>query len=317
MQALWARILLVVVFAAAVVGAHVLPGLDATELHAEIRNGMHIIAFALVAAVVFEVLPMRSGSAALVTLVLVAAIGASAEFAQTRVGKPFGAADLVRDVAGAAVYLLARILWEWAAKDADGTGVRVTAKTVSVALVTLLFAPLAYWLYGAGQVAARFPTLLDFEGRWDTHVYYPVNAEVRFVNVSSPGSGFDPTYAEVRLLDHDWSGIKINLLVTDWSVYEYVTLRASITGAYESRVVVTLNDGAHPGHATEHRIGAQDVGEEPVVIRLPIRDAANRPGRPELDPANIQAIHIIGRTKSHDTGPGGEPRLRLDDIRLE
>ena len=94
-------------------------------------------------------------------------------------------------------------------------------------------------------------------------------------------------------------------------------MRVAIVGAYESRVVVFLNDGAHPGHSTEHRIGSQIIGPEPTIVRFPIRDATEMSGRPSLDPSNIRAIHVIGRTKAHTPHESGETRLLLDDIRLE
>lgn len=59
----------------AVVGGHLLPGLDATEIDREIRNGLHFIGFALIAAVIFEALSMRPLSAVVTTLLLVASLG--------------------------------------------------------------------------------------------------------------------------------------------------------------------------------------------------------------------------------------------------
>jgi len=294
-----------------------LPGLDTTELHAEIRNGLHVIAFALVAAVIYELLPMRATFAALTTLALVTTLGVLAEFAQTRVGKPFGLEDLARDIAGATLYLCARLVWQWASSRAGSPVVRFSARTVSVALGAMLFVPLTYWLYGTAQVVSRYPTVLDFDSRWDTHLYQAVASEVSFVSEETPVGQFNGTFSEIRLLHHDWSGLKINPIVSDWSSYEYLTMRAAIVGAYDSRVVVSLSDGTHSGYATEHRIGAQRIGPEPVLIRFPLRDAVDIPGRPDLDLSYIKSINIIGRTKSHNKIEGGEPRLFLDDIRLE
>lgn len=311
------KVVIIVPLAAAVIGGHMLPGLDTTELHAEIRNALHVIAFALVAAVIFEVLPMRATLAAITTLALVTALGALAELAQTQVGKPIGLQDLARDIAGAALYLCARLVWQWTNSRERVPVVRFSARIAAVALGALLFVPLTYWLYGAAQVISRYPTILDFDGRWDTHVYQPVESEVSFVTADAPGGDFDGTFSEIRLLHHDWSGLKIVPLVSDWSSFQYLTMQAAIVGAYESRVVVFLSDGAHPGYPTEHRIGAHNIGPEPMVIRFPLRDAIDVPGRPKLDLSNIKAINMIGRTKSHNTSEGGEPRLFLDDIRLE
>jgi hypothetical protein len=184
-------------------------------------------------------------------------------------------------------------------------------------LIARLFVPLTYWLLTIAQVTERYPTILDFEDRRDSYLYLPIDSEVRFVNADPARGEFDTAFAEILLLDHDWSGIKINPLVSDWSSFQYLTMRAAIVGAYESRVIVFLSDGTHPGYPTEHRIGARNIGPEPEVIRFPLRDAVDVPGRPRLDLSDILTMSIIGRTKSHSTGENRGTRLLLDDIRLE
>ncbi len=120
--------------AVAVVGGHLLPGLDATEIDREIRNGLHLIGFALIAAVIFEALSMRPLSAVVTTLLLVASLGALAEFVQSLDGKGYDLADLTRDVAGAATYLCARLVWNWTNAEARSSVARFSARLLSIVL---------------------------------------------------------------------------------------------------------------------------------------------------------------------------------------
>jgi hypothetical protein len=311
------KVVIIVPLAAAVIAGHLLPGLDATGLDIEIRNALHVIAFAIIAAVIFEVLPMRPATAVLSTLAFVAVLGALAELAQTQVGKSFGVTDLFRDLAGATLYLCARLVWQWTNSTKRAPAIHFSARLISVALGALLFVPLTYWLYTTNQVAAKYPTILDFEDRWDAYLFQTVESEFSFVTADASGRDFDETFAEITLLDHDWSGIKISPLVPDWSSFQYLTMQVAIVGAYESRIVVFLNDGAHPGYSSQHGIGIHNVGPEPTVIRFPLHDVVDKPGRPPLDPSKIKLVYIIARTKSHSTSEKGGPRLLLDNIRLE
>jgi hypothetical protein len=78
-------VIAIVLVAAAVIGGHLLPGFDNSRVDDGIRNGLHVLVFAIVAIIIFENL-VRSGISALiatlVTAILVAIIGVSAEFLQ-------------------------------------------------------------------------------------------------------------------------------------------------------------------------------------------------------------------------------------------
>ena len=61
---------------------HLLPGLEDSAIESGIRNGLHIILFAMVAVVVFALAEAVTTRPALLTFVIVAAIGSLAEIAQ-------------------------------------------------------------------------------------------------------------------------------------------------------------------------------------------------------------------------------------------
>jgi hypothetical protein len=301
----------------AVVIGHLLPGLDTAEIHREIRNALHVIGFALIAAVVFESLSMRAKNAALVTLLIVAALGALAEFAQNFDGKGFDLEDFYRDIAGAALYLCARLVWQWSNAEGRASAVRFSARFVSIVLGVLLFLPLGYWLSVNARIAANFPTILDFDGRWDSYLYLPVNSEIRLVSENAANSEFAGSFAEVILLHRRWSGLKVEPVVSDWSSYQFLTMRAAIDGEFEGEITVEISDGDHPGYRVQHFVGEHGAGPEPAVIRIPLHGVVEIPGRPDLDTSNIMDVYIIAKTRRKSENKDGVTRMLIDDIRLE
>lgn len=301
----------------AVVIGHLLPGLDATEIDREIRNSLHVIGFAVIAAVIFEALPMRRTIAALMTLLLITALGALAEFAQSFDGKGFDLADLLRDVVGATIYICARIAWLWSNADGRSSVVRVSARLASIVLISLLLVPFSYWLSVNARIAAKFPTIMDFEGPWDSYTYQPVNSNLQLVNTKSTAEKNAGSSLEILLLHRGWSGVNVKPVVSDWSSYQFITMRAAIIGGEDSTITVDISDVDHPGFRVQHYVGERSVGPEPTVLRFPLHSVDEIPGRPHLDPANVSAVYIIAKTRRKGKGNGGEIRMIVDDIRLE
>jgi hypothetical protein len=310
-------IIVATLVAAAVVAGHLLPGLDQTGISAEIRNALHIVGFALIAAAIFETLPMRTTKAALTTLALVAVLGTLAELAQKLGGKEIDLLDLSRDIAGATLYLCARIVWKSGNTTGRTTVVRYSTRVLSAVLGVLIFVPLGFWLVVNARIAAQFPTILDFDGRWDNYLYEAIESEVSIAQADSADGKISSSTAEIQLLRRSWSGLKIEPVVSDWSSYQFLTMRAAIDGGYDSRVIVHISDGEHPGYRIQHLVGGRSVGPEPTTIRFPLRGVVDIPGRPDLDPTNIRDVYIIGKTRRKGKDKSGITRLFLDDIRLE
>ncbi|RLA27591.1 MAG: hypothetical protein DRR11_08130 [Gammaproteobacteria bacterium] len=310
-------IIVVTLVTAAVIAGHLLPGLDQTGISAEIRNALHIVGFALIAAAIFESLPMHSTKAALTTLALVAVLGTLAEFVQKLGGKEIDLLDLSRDIAGATLYLCVRIVWNLSNTSGRATVVRYSMRVLSAVLGVLIFAPLGYWLAANARVAAQFPIILDFDGRWDSYLYESIESEVSVVQVDSADGKNASSTAEIQLLRRSWSGLKIEPVVSDWSSYQFLTMRAAIDGGYDSKVVVHISDGEHQGYRIQHLVGGRSVGPEATTIRFPLRGVVDIPGRPDLDPSNIRDVYIIGKTRRKGKDKSGTTRLFLDDIRLE
>jgi len=296
---------------AIVLAGHLLPGLTNSEIHRQIRNSFHVIGFAAVAAVIFEILPIRKMMAVAVTLLLVIIIGGLSEVVQSFAGREFDTVDLLRDLSGAVLYLLARLSWR-SAEDVAKTGKsRVVQCLISVLLLALVFVPFVYWSGVRVVMVSRYPVILDFGGKWDARLYFPINAYIGAVDDSFTQSGFDGAVLRVQLLRKKWSGLRIETVKSDWSAYEYLSFQVASATDDEIRVNVELSDGEHPGVRAQHLLGGGEVGSVPTRIRVPLHDGVAVPGRPDLDITSIKQIYVIARNSG--TGSG----LLLADLRLE
>jgi len=306
-----------VLVTAVVLIGHLIPGLDATGVDHEIRNALHVIGFAVVTAVIFEALPVSVFKATILTFLFVVVLGVSAEAIQKMGGKEIDFFDLYRDMAGAVLYLGARLLWRTTTGKTQSSVARFSARVVSIALGALIFVPLGYWLFVNAQIKSKFPVILDFDGRWDEQLYVPIDSQVSLRKADSVKEDYTDTYAEFLLLRRSWSGLKIATAVSDWSSFQFLTMRAAIVGGYDSKVVVHISDGEHPGYRIQHLVGGRSVSPEPTTIRFPLRGVVDIPGRPDLDPSNIEGVYIIGKTRRKGKDKSGETRLLIDEIRLE
>ena len=301
------RLAVFAVLAVLVVGAHFLPGFSTSDLTGELRNGVHIVGFAAIAAILYSLLPAAAPVRALLTLLVVAVLGVVSEFVQSG----FTGVDLYdvsRDLAGASVFLVAAFLWSWSAHVTRGATI---IRGLSVIVGLAVFAPLIYWLVIFMAYARQFPVILDFEGPADHLIFESINANISITDSTEAGGGFDGQVLRVDLLRRGWSGILLKLPINDWSEYRFVSFRVAMIGDTRTRFDVHLTDGMHPGYRTQHLIGGDPAGPDPVTVRLPLREVNNIPGRPPLDPSRIFNMYIIGK----DRRAGAI--MYLDDIRLE
>jgi hypothetical protein len=162
-----------------------------------------------------------------------------------------------------------------------------------------------------GTYANRFPVILDFEQGTDELTFEPIDANVSIVDADTEGLDFVGAVAKIELLRRGWSGIRIQPAVSNWSSYQFLTLRISMIGDSRTRFDVHLSDGEHPETRTQHLIGGDLATADPSVVRFPLRDVVDMAGRPALDLSSIEQIHIIGKDRQAGA------IMYLDDIRLE
>jgi hypothetical protein len=308
-----------------VIAMHLLPGMDKSAIQQEVRNALHVVGFAVVAAIMFQFLLANIAKSAvvspntnlLIAFVLTAAIAGLAEFSQAMAGKNFDPEDLARDLGGAVLYLLGRFLWDRSSSPDRSTAARYSLRSLSGLAAGLVFAPLCYIIFMNASIAARFPTILDFDGGWDTRFSFPVYAQIKTVAADPSFVEFDGQVAEIQLLRPDWSGIRIESVVSDWSDYQHMVLSARlVNGADNSRLSVHLSDGDHVGVRSQHAIGGAilagaTMGEQSSTIRIALEGIVDLPTRPDLDISNIEQVYIICHGR-HDGAV-----LFIDNIHLE
>lgn len=288
--------------AISVVTMHVLPGLDGSFAEANIRDALHVLGFAGVAAILFEVVPASPVRKSLSAFAVAVLLGALSESIQRYVNQPFNFADVLRDAAGAAIYLLARLIWHWSGSKTNSPVLRNMLRGSSALIVALLIVPLIYWSSVIAQYVRRLPVIVDFTAIHDVSTIKPINARIQ---VADNGT------ASVEMFDPGWSGILVDAVAGDWSGYRYLVVYAGISGARGGKISVHLSDGPHAGVRTQHSIGSLPAADEIAELRFELRDVAVLPGRPELNIARIELLYLIGQFR------GEGAILTVDQIRLE
>jgi hypothetical protein len=288
---------------AAVATIHVLPGFNNSYVEAGIRNSLHVLGFAAVAAVASELLGgslSRRATAAISSALL---LGVVAELVQLRSGLSFNPGDLGRDVLGALVYLVVRFAWARSDEPRTGAAARLTLRGLAVLVVGAIVLPLVYWLWTFCGHLQRMPDIFDAGKDADLRMLNSLNSRVLPRDTGEPFS--------VRISRTAWTGILVNFVVRDWSDYRVLVLRVAMADADATELMVDLSDGPHPGYRLPHRLGIVPVGPEATEIRLHLGNAREIPGRPDLDTGNVEKMWLRGRYE------GDEATLRLYGIWLE
>jgi len=301
----WHLLIALILLATAVAAGHLLPGLAGSFVDVDIRNSLHIVGFAGVAAIVFELVPAsvlwKSASA----LVFALSLGFMAEIAQQYTGSEFNGMDLVRDVTGAGVYVFARLLWSRSVNGESGNSRRPMIRISAILVGSLVFAPLFLTLITLNSYQQRMPVIVDFSLSQDIRMLKEVES-----NISIEQSGTS-TVARIDLLRRGWSGLVVDTVDPDWSAYHFIVIRMAMTGAPNTRVSIELADGKHPGYRSQHFVGGDPVGPDFADYRFPLRGVKDVPGRPDLDLAKIDLIYVIGKSA------GDTATMLIEEIRLE
>jgi hypothetical protein len=306
-QTLIWRLLLLVVIVPLVVIAHLIPGLDGSVIENGIRNALHVIGFAVFAAVVFEGTPGSKWVKSTLAVLLVAAVGFMSELAQTQVGRA-DVVDLFRDVAGAMVYVAARTLWS---THLTSGFLRATVRTVSILIGALVFAPLIYWMSIIGVYLFQSPIILDFDGGHDAVLLKPINSDIEILSGTGQIGDVGNRFGRIRLSGWGRSGVAIATVIHDWTSYSELVFDAEMIRGESTNVTVHINDHNHIGRFIETDAARINITEKPEQFRIPIRAVISELGPDNSDVSDIRQIVILARDKREGA------LLRLDNIRLE
>jgi hypothetical protein len=295
-------VLILSLIVAATVAVHLLPGLDSSRLENGIRNSLHFILFATVAALAYQVVPSGATGKFLIALIVVIATGILSELAQSLAGGAVDMADLFRDVSGAATMLLAMVVFSASRRARRKSAVRLALQVLASAFAVLIFFPLIFWTSALLFERSRHPVVLDFDSPYSRYRYAPINAEVTLVGDSSEGNN---TLAEILLSKRGRSGLAIETAKYDWSGKSTLVVEGAT-----ANLTVHINDDTNLGKFIDTESGTVTLLDGWQEYRIPVLSAISEAGRGD-DITNIRQLVILARDKQAGA------RLRLDDIRLE
>jgi len=295
----------VLLISGAMVGGHLLPGLDNSRVEDGIRNGLHILVFAVFAVIIFQYMKSSSTVMAVSTAIIVAAmIGGLAETFQYLSGRQPDLFDVVRDLAGAVLGIAACLLWQWSANKRISRSMSGTARSISVLLGIAIIAPALFWSSIIGMGRMTSPVILDFDQWWNQYIFRPINAEI-----STPTAVAGA--AELYLQKRGRSGLIVSPMMTDWTDYEYLTITAEMASGPDTNVTLRINDGDRKNNWSDQFLASIVIVPDSSTIRIPLRELINEPGQPTMDLSDIQEVVIFARDRRRDTV------MRIENIRLE
>jgi len=309
----WMRYVLAPILLALVAAAsHLLPGLDSSLVEGGIRNSLHLIGSAAVAAVTYELVPIgRSGKLAVAFLVALGT-GVMGEFLQHASGRSADIVDLYRDAAGAGGFLLARWLWSLAAGAGRGAVARRAMRFFAVMAGSLVFAPFAFWTTALVSVRMQAPTILDFDSRWAPYYCRGINAEVALVADGPQDAKPSPDrFAVVTLSKRFRSGIAVDTAIYNWSSFNNLVFEAQVINGEPTSLTVHINDSAHIGHFADTDAGRVIVTGRAQEFRIPLRKLISESRRNPAAINDIRQIVLLARDRQVGA------LLRVDRISLE
>lgn len=288
-----------------VAAAHLLPGLDNSRVESGVRNGLHLLVFAVFAVIVFATMRHKGLAMAVLTALFTTAIvGGLSELVQYLSGRRPDVLDIVRDLSGAALGLGARVLWLRASANENFGAATSGQRIASLFLAVLVVLPLLFWssIIAAGKLAA--PAVLDFEQWWNQYTYRAINAEIV---VPARSSGV----LQLELFEKGRAGLVVSPMATDWSDYEALTISASMLRGPESNVTVRINDSLRKNDWSDQFMVPVTVEPGGSLLRIPLALLSEEQGQPIMDLADVQEIVIFARDRRKNTA------MLIEDIRLE
>lgn len=295
-----------VLLAGSVAAAHLIPGIDGSEVERNIRDSLHIIGFAAVAGLIFILVPLGRAGKSLVAFAGAMVLGTLAEYGQLLAGFTFSQQDVVRDAIGAALMIVGLLLWTTTISH----GFRAILRVFACMLVTGVFAPFAYWSTAFLSERMKAPVVMDFEGRF-AHYYYAVaNADMSLI--TEPGA--DPATGnhaiELTLTRAQRSGVLISTAMHNWGDFTWLVFDARIVSGNDSVVSVHLNDYDSIGHLVDTQSGMVTVSGDGSAYRVPLHEIIKEAGRSD-DADDIRQVALFARSRHRGTV------LRIDNLRLQ
>jgi VanZ family protein len=292
--------------------AHLVPGLDRTELDAEFRNSIHIVGFAAVAAVLYRAIRGTRLKRIALTMMSIILLGVVSEFAQYISGKTFGIGDLFKDVTGAAVYIAAHELWYFRQHESGSRARVVASRAVAAALAVAIFLPLIYWSFVQISSRSQFPAIASFEHRWEERLIKPKNSVVT-IRHNSEIEGMPEENNQAVLIElsrRGRSGLIVKVIESDWS--EFTTLEFDAATFSEASVWISgyVNDGGHAGMFGGKPPALFELTRNVTRIGIPLASMVENPDGTLDDLSDIREMAVLAHGEHENS------KIMLDNFAL-
>ena len=299
-------LVLPVLLAGSVSAAHLIPGIDGSEVERNIRDSLHIIGFAGVAGLIFILVPLGRFGKSLTAFAGATVLGALAEYGQLLAGFTFSQEDIVRDAIGAGLMIIGLLLWTTTMSNVF----RVVLRVFACLLITCVFAPFTYWSTAFLSERLKAPVVMDFEGRF-AHYYYAVtNADMSLIKEPDADRATGNHAIELMLTRAQRSGVLISTAIHDWQDFTWLVFDARIVRGNDSLVSIHLNDYDSIGHIVDAQAGMVTVTGAGSSYRVPLHEVIKEAGRSD-DANDIRQVALFARSRHRGTV------LRIDNLRLQ
>ena len=292
--------------AGSVSAAHLIPGIDGSEVERNIRDSLHIIGFAGVAGLIFILVPLGRFGKSMIAFAGATVLGALAEYGQLLAGFTFSQEDIARDAIGAGLMIVGLLLWTTTMSN----GFRVVLRVFACMLITGVFAPFTYWSTAFLSERMKAPVVMDFEGRF-AHYYYAVtNADMSLITQPDVDRATSNHAIELMLTRAQRSGVLISTAMHDWQDFTWLVFDARIVSGNDSVVSVHLNDYDSIGHIVDAKAGMVTVTGAGSSYRVPLHEVIKEADRSD-DADDIRQVALFARSRNRGTV------LRIDNLRLQ
>jgi VanZ family protein len=283
----------------------------------------HVPLFGLVAVSVLGLFRSRGASLASPrpwwrAFVVAIALGAATEILQIfQPGRDASVWHFLRDVAGAASFLLVRATVGWTGGHLSlirSTGRRALVGLGVVAMLSASGFDLAATVAMYGERDSAFPTLFAADGSLWERTFVDKRDSVLTPHARPAGVAvpFDGPLARLDLKPGTYPGLAFDEPYPDWSGARSLTLTFISDLGAPLPLVIRVHDAAHDNRYAD-RFNRQVVvrpGFNRVVI--PIDDVRRAPDRREMDMRHIRQIIVFGYRLTAPTHVYLGP-IRLDD----
>ena len=294
------------------------------ELLHVLYDAGHAMLFGLVALAALVALPGKPGDAPAkrratywTAFAIAAVLGAASEMVQFFGPRDADLFDLVRDVVGAAAFLLFAATFEDGVVGWSGrphVPIAAVARIAAVFLLLLAFVPLAATATAYGFRNAAFPHLMDFESYWESRFLVTRHANITLAFLPEPwNEDTNRLVGMVTFLPGGFSSLTLREPVTDWSAYRTLRFEVFSTLDHEVDLTVRIDDEI----ATERQTHGERYQGELTIrpglneIEIPLEEIRGGPRERSLDLSRIQNVIVFDKFE-------GEPyTLYLDSFRLE